>query len=622
MSIIFGVRAAQGEPLYEQYLQQLGRGTAHYAPGGTSTLVRGRVGMALQSSYTHERSKLESCPQLGPQGNMLTFDGRLDNYHELQCMLGIDLFEIPDSRIVLSAFEHWGAGCFARFVGDWALALWSTQDCTLYLARDHAGTRTLYYKQEDDLILWSTFLETLFVRPTAPELDQEYAAGYLAGRPLRDRTPYRRVRAVPPAHYLRICDDRITCHPHWEWMIEDRLHYPVDRDYGDHFLDLFGQAVSRRTGPGAPIIAELSGGMDSTSIVCMSDTQRRSSDRELTQELIDTLSFFNDLEPAWNERPYFSIVEKCRGKIGIHIDTSRSFPTYDPPTGLYVSPLLPGTDSGALERERCLEALLNYRFPAIVSGIGGDELLGGVPSPMPELADLLVSFHLLRFAKRAVEWCLLDRSPLVAMFCRTTTFLARLYAHRGISTEKLPDWLPPKTRALCGYSGIPAVENSRHIGLSPSTIENGLTWWFLLESLPHLFPTQLVRREYRYPYLDRNLVEFLFRVPRDKLLGPGRRRKLMRNALSGIVPADILERRRKAYVVRKPLLSLQTEHDKLQALFEQPLLAEYGLVVPSRLRAVVRAVCAGRETELWKPLMRCILLELWLRSRATTPSSR
>jgi asparagine synthase (glutamine-hydrolysing) len=618
MSIIFGVRGVEGDSIQEQYLTQLGHATDRYAPNGTTVVAKDHIGMGFQPYHTHERSNLESQPASGSRDDILTFDGRLDNRKELQQMLGVYGDEIADSLIALSAFERLGEECFANFVGDWALALWSPLKRSLYLARDHAGTRTLYFEYREGHVLWSTCLETFFAERKTRALDQEYAACYLAGRPLRDRTPYRTIRAVPPAHYLIIRQDRIVRRPHWQWMIKDRIRYQADGDYESHFLNLFGQAVARRTGPGTPIIAELSGGMDSTSIVCMSDVLRRSSDG--SKELVDTMSFFNDCEPAWNEKPYFSLVEKQRGKVGTHIDLAHSFMTFEPPTSCYGIPLLPGSDSGTLDRERYFENQLGHEYSAILSGVGGDELLGGVPSPMPELADLLITCNIRQLMTRTLKWSLVDRSPILAMLARTATFMARIYGHRGISSESIPDWIAPAARAMCAYSGIPRVEKSRRIGLLPSTIENGLTWWFLLDSLPHLFPAQLVRREYRYPYLDRDLVEFLFRVPRATLLGPGRRRALMRSALRGIVPAEVLERKRKAYVVRKPLLSLQNARDDIQALFTHPLLAEYGLVIPSILQSAAQSVSAGREPQLWTSLMRSISLELWLRSGSVSSS--
>lgn len=619
MSIIFGARSTEGDSISVEYLLDLARATSRYAPNGTFVRSAGRIGIGYQPNHTHARSPMEGQPAIGRCGNILSFDGRLDNCRELQRMLDIDGDSVADSFIVLTAFERWGERCFARFVGDWALALWSPRDSALYLARDHAGSRTLYYESANGYLLWSTHLETFFHRSRSLDLDNMYAARYLAGLPLHDLTPFRTIRSVPLAHYLKFRDNRVVQQAHWQWMIDDRIHYRSDEDYEAHFLTLFSQSVERRTGTGGPILAELSGGIDSTSIVCMSDVLRCSHENSGSVELIDTLSLFNDSEPAWDEKPYFSLVEARRGKVGIHINTENWRPTFEPPWNCDSVPLLPGMDSGALQRERNLENRLREDYRVVISGIGGDELLGGVPFPMPELADLLITCHLGQFLRRAVEWCLIDRSPLFEMAFRTAAFLSQIYIRGTIGTEAPPEWMTPAARELCAPLRTP-FEMNRRIGLRPSTIENGWTWWFMLESLPHLVPAQEVRREYRYPYLDRDLVEFLFRVPREKLLDPGRRRKLMRNALRDIVPAEILERKRKAYVIRKPLISLQGEYERILALFTNSLVAEHGLVAPSKLRRATRSVCDGREPHHWRAVMRYISLELWLRAQAAVPS--
>lgn len=622
MSIIFGVHTYANEPISERELVDLARPTERYALRRLSLRIENDLGMGFQGYLTHQRSNLESQPFLDSRGNMLAFDGRLDNYEELTKQLDIRTAEeTPDSRVVLSAFERWGEECFSRLVGDWALALWSHADHSLYLARDHAGTRTLYFEPMGHRLLWSTFLETFFIDGKTRELDRQYAACYLAGRPLRHRTPYRSIRAVPPAHYVRIRRDGIVNRAHWQWMISDRIRYRSEKAYEDQFLDLFGQSVARRTGPGAPILAELSGGMDSSSIVCMSDWLRRQNRDERPVELLNTLSFYNDLEPTWDEKPYFSAVERRRGRIGTHIDISHAGPTFEPASSPWGAPLLPGANSGATKLQTEMEMRFGTTCRVILSGIGGDELLGGVPSPMPELADLLVAGDIRRLLKRSVAWCLVDRSTLLSMLSKVARFSVRLYWKGSVRREALPEWMTIEEEDASTDPLFQGNAQNARIGLSPSTIDNGLTWWTLLESLPHLFPSCTTRREYRYPYLDRDLVTFLFRVPRHILLKPGRRRALMRSALKDIVPPEILERRRKAYVARMPLSSLQREHEKIRALFEQSRLEEYGLVASSKLLPALRSIANGQDTQLWPSVMRSISFELWLRSQPSALSS-
>jgi asparagine synthase (glutamine-hydrolysing) len=180
MSILFGIRQAEGHAVEERQLQRMALATARYAPDGTFLKVNGRVGMGLQPYHTHLRSNLESQPIENERGDMLTFDGRLDNASELCAFLGLRHEETPDSSIVLESFSRWGEECFSRFVGDWALALWVPSERLLYLARDHAGTRTLYYELTKEGATWATHLEPFLAGIGNPNLDEAFAAAFLS----------------------------------------------------------------------------------------------------------------------------------------------------------------------------------------------------------------------------------------------------------------------------------------------------------------------------------------------------------------------------------------------------------------------------------------------------------
>src|SRR5271170_7829293 len=132
MSIIFGMKTVEERPVEEQRLLHLARGTHRYAPDGVFVRVVGSVGMGLQPYRTHLRSRLESKPLVDERKNMIALDGRIDNHEELSRLLGLGGNEASDSEIVLAAFGRWGEECFSKLVGDWALALWSHADRSLY----------------------------------------------------------------------------------------------------------------------------------------------------------------------------------------------------------------------------------------------------------------------------------------------------------------------------------------------------------------------------------------------------------------------------------------------------------------------------------------------------------
>jgi asparagine synthase (glutamine-hydrolysing) len=614
MSILFGICQLDCQPVEESRLLELAEATRRYAPDGISVRTLGHVGMGMQPYRTHLRSALGEQPSVDGHGNMLTLDGRIDNYLELCEALGLCGSQISDSAIVLAAFERWGEDCFRKLIGDWAVALWSYSDRSLFLARDHAGTRTLYFKNSGGQVVWSTFLETLQRSLGHFDLDEAYAARYLACQPTRDMTPFKGIKSAPPAHYLAFREDGMVRRAHWHWIDKEEIQYKTNAEYEERFLTLFRQSVDRRTGPGTPVLAQLSGGMDSTSIVCMSDAIRRSSQRS---DLIDTLSYFDDSEPHWNERPYFSLVETARGKTGIHLEASYLTRTLRPAADGEGSYLSPGADSATIRDEIRLETAIAGRgYRAVLSGIGGDELLGGVPTPYPELCNLAVGCKPGLLFKRAVEWSAESRESLLNILLGVSKELYALYRPQSMWTTNYPAWLPPRLQAICRASLHAEVTAGNNWGRSPSSISLGLAWWSVLETLPHLHPTYLSRREFRYPYLDRDLVDFLLGVPRNQVIGPGHRRFLMRRALRKTVPQAILERRRKSYLLRGPLALLRRERESIKKLFDRSISVELGLLEPRALKEVTDRVTTDTSGQGWSALLQAVFFEIWLRSHA------
>jgi asparagine synthase (glutamine-hydrolysing) len=306
--------------------------------------------------------------------------------------------------------------------------------------------------------------------------------------------------------------------------------------------------------------------------------------------------------------------------------SQRTFEPSDDTDGIH---LIPGADSFSIEQERRFhDAVWRKGYRSILSGIGGDEVLGGIPDPLPELADYLISGNVRRLLSQSIAWSLVDRSPLLATLLRTASYAACLYLGPKPKNRDVPPWILPSLRRRSEEMEANHPILRTRIGIAPHALDNSLAWWSVLETLPHLFPQLLVRPEYRYPFLDKDLVNYLFSIPREQILRPGRRRSLMRRALANIVPHEVLERRRKAYQLRAPLYALQQAHDVLEKLLATPIVADAGLVDGKALRLSLRRTVEG-DPAWWQAMLRTIAFELWLRSivqgtdhRAENPSQR
>jgi asparagine synthase (glutamine-hydrolysing) len=609
MSVIFGLHRSLGEVVVGEELLQLAKATQRWALEGTSVLARGDVGMGLQPYFTHDRMRIEALPFEDAFGNVVAVDGRLDNYQELRGLLCLPNRPLPDSQIVLAAFQKWKEACFSYLVGDWAIAVWSAKAKKLYLARDHAGSRSLYYQRSGSAVVWSSYLETLVGGNNPHRLDRLFVNRYLTLQPLEDATPYEGIQAVPAGQYLTIDRDRLHGRPHWTPAESGNLTLSDEGEYEEQFLQLFRRSVERRIDGGVGVLAQLSGGIDSTSIVCMADEIRKSKDPG--SELVDTLSFYDESESSWDEHKYFPVVEKFRGKTGHHIRTDGSRLSLTAPAPDY---LFPGASGHSAQDEadfNCAIGIDKYRV--ILSGLGGDEFLGGVPYPYPELAHYLLRGRLLDLAKSGFSWGLALRSPLIELLTDTVAFIGDMVTERDLPNKVNLPWIAPSGVALLSEMSRRTLPRS----YSPWRAYYTRLLVSARESLPHLRPQSSLRLEFRYPMLDRDLLDFLVRIPRNQLVRPGERRSLMRRALRNLVPVEILDRRRKAVVSQGPLRAVIGHHDQIASLFKDSLLESLGFVEGKALISSLTEVTDGKDISFYPGIRRAIEMELWLKARAS-----
>lgn len=581
---------------------------ARYSSDPQDSYSDGNVEIVYSAFYTTQESRREKQPFVSESGAIVTWDGRLDNRYDLVNELGGSISsDSTDVEMAAAAFDRWGHECFRRLIGDWSVSIWVQRVRTLYLAIDFVGTRHLYYRKTKEQIIWSTVLDALILDARQSfQLNEEYVAGWLSLFPAAHLTPYRGVLAVPPCSFVRLSQHECLIEKYWDFDCRKRIRYRTDAEYEEHFRNAFNQAVKRRLRSDSPVLAELSGGVDSSSIVCVADDI-------LALEAgprLDTMSYYDDSEPNWDERPFFSKIEDRRGRkgcyINLHRDAQQDIAFHD----CAFSPAENGRNTEAyLQFAACLE---RSECRVLLSGIGGDEVLGGVPNPMPELADLLTSVQIRALAGELKAWALSLRKPWIHLFRDTLRLFApRPQSHFGVSDrDQSPCWVSAEfmkrnRRALKGYGARVKIA-----GPKPSFQVNLDTLEGLRRQLAALTLPACPLHEVRYPYLDRDLLEFLYAIPRQQLLRPRERRSLMRRALRGIVPDEVLNRRRKAFVIRSPILSIAQHLQRIDDAKELKM-SSLGLIDRTQLVGEMRRVLSGADIAV-VPLLRAFTLEAWI----------
>ncbi len=609
MSVQFGKCNFDGKPVDPDDLEEVRPVLAPYGPDGEGFICKDNFAILYRSCHTTKESRREQQPYISLSWAAITWDGRLDNREELIGQMASELSrECTDVEIVAASYERWGTTALGKLIGDWALSVWNPKDESLILAKDFVGTRHLYYSVEKDRAAWCTILDPLVLfAGHAFQLEEEYIAGWLAFFPAAHLTPYVGIHSVPPSSFVRLAREQQRVSRYWDFDPKNNIRYRTDTEYEEHFRIVFSDSVRRRLRSDQAVLSELSGGMDSSSVVCVADEIIGRGLAETPR--LDTLSYYDNSEPNWKELPYITAVEQKLARTGCHIDVSAR--AYAPSSTEYNFAAVPGAagskDESAREFATCLIGQGNR---TLLSGLGGDEVVGGVPTPNPELQDLIVSLRFRRLAHQLKAWALIQRRPWFYLLWEATQEFAPSVL-RSTNQVKTPvSWLckdfGKKFRlALIGYE-----PRLRFFGARPSFQQNLATIDAVRRQLACAALSSNPPYEKRYPYLDRDLLEFVCAISREQVVRPGQRRSLQRRALRGIVPTEILDRRRKAYIVRGPMAGISAECKELNV--RGMLAASLGIVDPDLFSRALQLVCEGKEVPI-VALMRTLTIEAWLR---------
>jgi asparagine synthase (glutamine-hydrolysing) len=610
MSAQAGMWNFDRRPIDQVVLEKLSVAIEQYGPDGGDVFVDGSIAMVYRAFHTTLESRAERQPYRSMCGNVFTWDGRLDNREELILQLNNHLAgDHTDVRIVAAAFEVWGTDCFRRLVGDWAVSISRSHERELILAVDYMAVRHIFYYAKEDRIWWSTDLASLvLVSGDKFHIHDAYIAGYFGCDPDASLTPYSEIREVPPGQFVRVREGRVCVERHWRFSPKTRIRYKTDPEYEEHFRHVFRQSVRRRLRSDSPILAELSGGLDSSSIVCMADDILANEGAQTPS--LDTISLYDKTEPDGDDWIYLEKIESKRGRPGAHIDASK---VGSSPASLVYSAFSPlpgylGTGRN-LEAERA-DIVRAGGYRAGLSGIGGDEFMGGIPSPTAQLGDLIVQFKLARLAQHLMAWSLVKRQPWVRLLWQAVVGVLPVSLRQLLFRQsKAEPWIEKNFAKRV----IRQLDVNGHFGFWLPTRRSHLAGVFLMANkIAKFIPLVLALEEPRFPYLDQNLIEFILSIPASQLLRPGERRSLMRRSLAGIVPLEILSRRTKQFGARTPIVVVEQNWEELRRAFDLPLSSRMGYINRECFMKKLCEARGGKEIHIVR-MLRTISFEFWLR---------
>lgn len=608
VSVQAGILNWDSQPIDRKEIAAMGRWLADYGPDGESSYLNGSISMLYRPFFTTPESVCEVQPHLSASGKVITWDGRLDNRDELvlelACHLGDDC---TDLALFSAAFEQWGTNCFAKLRGDWATAIWIPEENELILARDFAGVRHLFYHPQPRRIIWCSHLAPLVRIGDRLHVCEEYFAGYLLLWPPAHLTPYREICSVPPGSYLCAQGGHSHIQQYWDPNPTFKIRFKADVEYEEQFRDVFAKAVRRRLRTNSPILADLSGGLDSSSIVCVAD--QVIAQGQNTTPRIDTFSISDRSEPGDEDLFFYTKVEEQRGRVGHHADV---LATGDSLSFEYAD-FVPTPGFGDREEVNTIKSKLirEHGYRVSLSGLGGDEIAGNTLDPCVQAADLIRALRLRSLSAHLQSWSLLLRRPWLELFCASFAFLLPPAIRTKTSfAVTLEPWINDN---FARKHNLPKRKLNAAEGswLEPAGFRDSLQTLLVLSRQLTCKPPSSI--EARYPFLDQDLVEFLMHIPSDQLLRPNQRRSLMRRSLAHALPSSILQRRTKSAGGRCFALTLDKHWGLIERALQSPILETLGWVKHDKLLEAAQLAKLGQIASHFFQVLNCISAELWLR---------
>ena len=305
-------------------------------------------------------------PMLTPEGKIgITFNGEIYGYKNIKQNLNYPFQSNSDTEVILSLYAKYGSGLLEHLPGMFSFALWDEGKQLLFCARDRFGEKPFYYAVGDngEFIFASEIKAVLESKLFTPEIDTKSLAHYLQKLYVHPmKTIYKNIHTLPPAHYLTYTKDIINVERYWNYP---SINNSISLEEAiDEFQSLLQKSVSKQLVADVPVGAFLSGGLDSSTIVALSN--------EYTDNL-RTFSF--NFEGDLSEKAYAVSVAEQYGtdhteleEKDIRIDELliQMQKVYDEPFA----------DSSNIPTY-LISKLASEHMKVILTGDGGDEMLAG-----------------------------------------------------------------------------------------------------------------------------------------------------------------------------------------------------------------------------------------------------
>ncbi|HEX8399449.1 MAG TPA: asparagine synthase (glutamine-hydrolyzing) [Pyrinomonadaceae bacterium] len=542
----------------ESALRRMSDAILHRGPDDAGIFVAENIGLA------HRRLAIVDVsagfqPMTNEDNSLqIVFNGEIYNHADFRDELvqkGHVYKTHCDTETILHLYEEHGASCVEHLRGMFAFAIWDSAKKELLLARDRLGVKPLYYVLENGSLFFASEIKSLFEAGIKPEINFAALPDQMANHGTTgEETLFRNVKRLLPGHFLIWKNGEIRVKKFWDVSFQPKIAVKNERDLVEEWRGLFRKSVELRLMADVPLGMFLSGGIDSSAIAAEMAT--------LVKEPIKTFSVaFAEREA--NELEYARLVSH-------KFKTDHHEITVSPQEFFDVLPKLVWHEDepiGFLASVPLyfVSKLAQQHVKVVLTGEGSDELLGGYGRYRKTLLNLAFGENYESFAPRRLRSAVQSgigtlpfavKNKLSRTFLNLPSDLENLYFDNfAVFPRKMQErLLSEETKAQIfetnPYSNLQNYLNETDAASLLDKLLYADTKTYLHELLMKQDQMSMAASiESRVPFLDHKLVEFTARLP-EKFKIRGKTTKwILREAMRGILPAEILTRKKMGFPV-------------------------------------------------------------------------
>jgi len=523
----------------------------HRGPDDQQRYADHRVGMF------HTRLSIIELSPLGRQPYrfedlVLVFNGELYNYREVREQLvhkGYQFISNSDTEVLIKAFHCWGEDCVSHFIGMFAFAVYRESTNEIWLFRDRAGVKPLYYRYENGTLFFASELSALLLFPVERQIDIAGLSLYFRfGFIPHPHTIYTGIHKLEPAHWMKVSAKGVKKHKYWSvnHLVDDARS---ENDWLDHLEAVLTSAFRYRMVSDVPVGIFLSGGIDSSlmAAILQKHQQIHAFTIGFEEKKFDELAYAQQVAAELGMQH----TQKTLTLKDAHAKFNEFYSVYDEPFA----------DTSGIPVGVVTKLAKDHGMKVVLSADGGDEIFGGYDH-YRDASQLYRKLNAVPLSmRRAMAGT--SRTLFAKSVRQRTNFLNlehKAYAFEEVATATTPAgfyeaFIANQSTAeivrmipTASFPGLPLDTNATE------TQQIMMDWDFQYH-LPGDLLTKVDRAtmyqsvECREPFLDHRIVELAARMPLDMKVRGRQGKYVLRKLLARHLPSRYFERKKQGFSI-------------------------------------------------------------------------